>query len=245
MKTLIIIPTYNEVENIAEIIKLIRRDVRSYCPDILVVDSNSPDGTAHDVETLQKTDAGLHLIVQPQKVGLGKAYLEGMNWALARDYETIVTMDADFSHNPSHLNELLAMSNTTNFVIGSRYIKGGGLNAWPFHRRLLSRGANLFAKLVTALPFNDCTSGFQAVHKKILAGILSQPIVSDGYAFQIELKYRGLEENASFSEIPIVFTNRTRGTSKISRKIIVETFFYVLSLFPKRNMVEKRLESRT
>jgi dolichol-phosphate mannosyltransferase len=234
MHSIVVIPTYNEADNIAEIIQLLMAKVLDKNLEILVIDSNSPDGTADIVRGLQAANKKIHLICQPAKKGLGNAYMEGMHWVLTQPYDLLITMDADFSHDPIYVNDLLEKIKDTDIVVGSRYTAGGGLNAWPIHRRILSRFANWYARTGTGLPFEDLTSGFQAIRTPLLQKILSHPIFSEGYAFLIELKYWALFEKAKSCETPIVFTNRTRGYSKISKRIIFESWWLVMKLFFRR-----------
>lgn len=228
MKSLIIIPTYNEKENIRRLIHAIQSENLQQPLDILVVDSASPDRTADAVLEMQGTDPSLFLIRQSAKLGLGKAYLEGMEWALSRNYDFLITMDADFSHHPSSLRRLIQEMKSSDLAIGSRYVPGGGLKNWSATRRLLSRFANKIARKLTGLPFHDLTSGFHCFRTSLLKRILRHHIRSEGYAFQMELKFLAIREGARHLEIPIVFSDRTEGRSKISRKVILEAIFFIL-----------------
>ena len=228
MKVLVCVPTYNEKKNIAEMVRLIRAETQGMEIDILVIDSASPDGTAEADLDLQKEDSGLFLFRQPAKLGLGRAYLDGMRWALTKPYDYLITMDADFSHHPRYLRQLLAVAPDHDLVIGSRYAKGGRLENWPLRRRILSRFANWYATTLTGLPFNDLTSGFHCFHTELLRRILEHPIQTEGYAFLVELKFHAIMHGATFAEVPIVFTDRINGDSKISKKVIRESVFFVL-----------------
>lgn len=234
MKPLLVIPTYNERENIGDLINVIAQE--SPHPDlhILVVDSASPDQTSQAVEAMGREVPGLYLLTQPAKLGLGRAYLDGMKWALDRSYDCLITMDADFSHHPRYLRKFLEKLQTYDLVIGSRYAPGGKLENWPWHRRALSRFANGYAKALSGLPFSDLTSGFHGFRIPLLKKILGHPLHTEGYAFLIELKYLAIFEKASFLEIPIIFSDRTRGSSKISKRVIFESMFFTWSLFFRR-----------
>ena len=228
MKPVIIIPTYNERENIQDLVKAIRTENLSPSPDILVVDSASPDGTADAVVKLKEHDAALHLVCQKAKLGLGKAYLEGMRWALERPYDCVVTMDADFSHHPRYLHGFFKAIETHDLVIGSRYIRGGELRNWPASRKILSRFGNWYARTLMGLPFSDLTSGFHCFRAGLLKKLLGCPIHTEGYAFLMELKSLAILQGATFQEIPIIFSDRTKGDSKISKRVIFESAIFVL-----------------
>lgn len=228
MKPIIVIPTYNESDNIKELVSLIRTHVDNPNLEILVVDSTSPDDTASVVRELKKEDSKLHLLSQPGKLGLGKAYLDGMAWALKKDYDCLIMMDADLSHHPRYLASMLEKIKKYDLVIGSRYIKGGGLENWPIHRRILSVFANWYARTLIGLPLYDLTSGFNCFRTSLLRKILQSPIRTEGYTFLIELKRNSVLMGASIQEIPIIFTNRRKGSSKISKRVIVESIFFVL-----------------
>ncbi|MBN1983231.1 MAG: polyprenol monophosphomannose synthase [Chitinivibrionales bacterium] len=236
-KILIIIPTYNEIENIPLIIPAIR----SYVPNahILVVDDSSPDGTAAHVEQMQKTTADLYLLVRKKKEGLGRAYISGFNWALQRGYELIFEMDADFSHNPSYLPEFIRTAESSDLVIGSRYICGVNVINWPMQRLLMSYFANKYARIVAGIPVRDCTSGFKCFRSNVLAAIDLDRVGSSGYSFQLEMNYYVWKKGFSIKEIPIIFTDRRLGTSKMSSKIFREALVMLwklrlLSLFSTR-----------
>lgn len=235
MKPIIVIPTYNERDNIRELVGSIRAEVKSIRPDILVVDSASPDGTADTVRAIKERDPMVHLISQNAKLGLGRAYLDGMQWALERDYDSLVTMDADFSHHPRYLDLFFRETQKHDLVVGSRYIKGGELRNWPLARRFLSRFANGYARLLTGLPFSDLTGGFHCFRADLLKKILRYHIHSEGYAFLMELKSLAILQGARYKEIPIIFSDRTRGDSKISKRVILEAVFFVLKRMGQRS----------
>ena len=236
MKTIVVIPTYNEKENIGDLIALIRAEADPAL-DILVVDSASPDGTASYVKELQKSDHKVYLFEQHAKLGLGKAYLDGMKWVLQRDYKVLITMDADFSHHPRYLNTLLKSAETYDLSIGSRYIPGGGLANWPKSREALSRFANWYACTLTGLPFSDLTSGFHCFRTSLLRKVLRYNIHTEGYAFLVELKFLSILQGALYKEIPIIFADRERGYSKISRRVILESILFVLKRSIQRGRV--------
>lgn len=239
MKTIVVVPTYNESQNIVELVSSIRTECRNFDLDILVVDSASPDRTADKVRELQKNDPRLFLFEQPAKLGLGRAYMDGMDWVLKRDYEALVTMDADMSHHPKYLVPMLEAIPDHDLVVGSRYMKGGGLENWPLARQCLSRFANWYASTLTGLPFHDLTSGFQCFRTTLLRKVLSHNIHTEGYAFLVELKFLSMVQAAHFKEVPIIFTDRTRGASKISKRVILESMLFVLSCFFRRHLVRQ------
>jgi dolichol-phosphate mannosyltransferase len=225
---LVIIPTYNERENIGLIIP----EIRSLLSDvhILVVDDNSPDGTSRYVKELAAAAPGLFVLDRPAKEGLGKAYVAGFAWALSRQYEFIFEMDADFSHDPKYLPDFLAAIRDSDLVIGSRYIRGVNVVNWPMSRLLLSYFGNLFARIVTGVPILDCTAGFKCFRRKVLETIRLDKIDSSGYSFQVEVNYLVWKRKFRIAEIPIVFTDRKRGTSKMSTKIVREALILIWKL---------------
>lgn len=226
MKTLIVVPTYNECENIQAIIPAIF--ARGLGVHILVVDDNSPDGTANHVRDLQKQfPQELHLLSRPGKQGLGRAYLAGFSWGIEQQFEAIVEMDADFSHRPQDLEALIAKLSTYDFAVGSRYCAGGGTVNWGFLRKIVSRGGGIYSRLILGYPLNDWTGGFNAWKKETLIGIDLASVQSNGYSFQIELKYKALKKGFKGSESPIIFEDRRVGQSKMSFKIVIEAFYRV------------------
>lgn len=237
MKALIVTPTYNEAKNIALLHQLIRSECAETRPDILVVDSASPDGTAQVVRQLQQSDPYLFLLEQKAKLGLGRAYVDGMTWALSKDYDCLITMDADLSHHPRYVNGIIHASENHDLVIGSRYTRGGRLEDWPKYRLFLSRFANGYARTLTGLPFEDLTSGFQCFRMTLLKKLLRYNIHTEGYAFLVELKFLSILQHATFKELPIVFTDRTHGTTKISKRVIFESMMFVLKLSLLRSKV--------
>ncbi len=234
-KNLVIIPTYNEIENIEKMI----RKVFSLPTDftLLIVDDGSPDGTANKVKELQKEFAGkLFLEERAGKLGLGTAYIHGFRWALARDFEYIFEMDCDFSHNPNDLIRLLdACKNGADVAVGSRYVKGGNVSNWDMKRILLSYFASLYVRLVLWFNVKDTTAGFVCYKRKVLETIDLDRIKFMGYAFQIEMKYSAYKKGFKIAEIPITFVDRIEGVSKMSTKIFKEAFWGVFQIrFAKR-----------
>ena len=230
-KSLVIVPTYNEIENIELLLKAIF-ELPEYF-HVLVVDDNSPDGTANTVTNLFQTYPDqLFLEKRVKKTGLGTAYIHGFKWALTKDYDYIFEMDADFSHNPKDLVRLLktAVKDKVDMVIGSRYITGVNVVNWPMSRVLLSYGASKYVRLITGMPINDTTAGFVCYSRKLLQKINLNNIKFVGYAFQIEMKFKAYLKKCSFKEIPVIFTDRTRGTSKMTKGIISEAVFGVIQM---------------
>jgi len=228
MKSIIIIPTYNEKENIGKLIEEIRKLNRDF--HILIIDDNSPDSTGRIADELVKKHSEVSVIHRPAKIGLGTAYITGFKYALDNNYDLVFTMDADFSHQPKYLIDLLEKAKEYDLVIGSRYIGDGGIQNWPLHRLILSRGANIYVRMVTRLPILDSTGGFSCYRREVLEKIDLDKIISDGYAFQIEMKHRVWQKGFSFKEVPITFIDRARGKSKISKRIIFQAFFLVWKL---------------
>ncbi|GIV54932.1 MAG: dolichol-phosphate mannosyltransferase [Candidatus Kapaibacterium sp.] len=228
-RAIVVIPTYNERPNIERLISAIHRAVPTM--DILIVDDNSPDGTAACVRELMASDRQVALLERPRKMGLGTAYCAGFLWALERDYQVICQMDADFSHNPDDLPRLVAALDAgADLAIGSRYVSGVNVVNWPMSRLLLSYAANWYTRLVTGMPINDATGGFKAFRADLLRRIDLRAIHSNGYAFQIEMNFRAWRLGARIEEISIVFVDRTDGVSKMSRSIIYEAAWIVWKL---------------
>ncbi len=232
LTSLIISPTYNELENIEELIRKFHQNSPS--SDILFVDDNSPDGTADMIKHLQKSDPGIHLIVREKKLGLGTAYCRGFEWALERGYGRVIQIDADLSHNPEDIPRLLEKSKKYDVVIGSRYVNGVNVVNWPLRRLILSYFANIYARVLTGLPVSDSTGGFKCFNTKVLEAINLKSIKSQGYAFQIEMNFLAWMKKFTICEIPIIFFDRTVGKSKMSNKIIYEAVWTVPKLALKR-----------
>ncbi len=228
MKTIVVIPTYNEIENIEKLINTIF----SIMPetDLLIVDDNSPDGTYKKVEEMKQNDNRIHLIVRPEKNGLGTAYIAGFKYALERDYDAIFEMDADFSHDPKDLPRLLKELDNYDLVIGSRYVTGVNVVNWPLRRLFLSYGANLYTRVLTGLPIKDATGGFKCFRADALRKIVLDKVKTNGYGFQIEMNYLLWKSGAKIKEIPIIFIDRRSGVSKMNKKIIYEAIFLVWKL---------------
>ena len=229
--TLVIIPTYNEKENIEAIIKAVFSQKKEF--DILVVDDNSPDGTAAIVEALQKEFNGLHLEKRKGKNGLGTAYIHGFNWALKRAYEYIIEMDADFSHDPKDLIRLYRACHEdgADFSIGSRYVNNKiNVVNWDFKRLFLSYFASIYVRIITRIPIYDTTAGFVCYKRKVLEQIDLEKIKFVGYAFQIEMKFKAWKHKFKHKEVSVVFTDRKEGTSKMSSNIISEAIYGVIKM---------------
>jgi dolichol-phosphate mannosyltransferase len=226
LKVLVIIPTFNERQNIPVLLNRIR-DLEIQGLDTLIVDDNSPDGTGDLVQSLSQKDPSIHLIRRERKMGLGTAYVTGFKYALERDYEYIIEMDADLSHNPEDIPRLLQAAQNYDLVIGSRYVDGVNVVHWPLGRLMLSMGASHYTRLITGLPLHDCTGGFKCFRRKVLESIDLDIIESDGYSFQIEMNFRAWKKGFKLHEISIIFTDRVAGTSKMSHKIIREAIWVV------------------
>jgi dolichol-phosphate mannosyltransferase len=228
-KNLVIIPTYNEKENIEKMV----RKVFSLQPtfELLIIDDGSPDGTAQIVKAMQHKYTGLHLLERSGKQGLGTAYIFGFKWALQRDYDYIFEMDCDFSHNPDDLPRLLkACQGDADVAVGSRYCKGGKVKNWPIGRILMSYFASVYVRIVLWINIKDTTAGFKCYRRKVLETIELDQVRFMGYAFQIEMKYRALKKGFKVVEVPITFVDRIEGVSKMSTKIFKEAFWGVLQM---------------
>lgn len=224
-----VIPTYNEAGNIERMLqKIFSLNLPKL--EVLIVDDNSPDGTAELVALRSKFDPRVHLIKRAGKLGLGTAYVAGFQHALQNGYDLILEMDADFSHNPEDLPRLLQSMDEHDLVIGSRYVSGVNVINWPLSRLLLSVFASWYTRLITRMPIQDCTSGFKCFHRRVLEAINLDRVVSNGYAFQIELHYKAWRRGFRIVEIPIVFTERLSGRSKMSRQIQYEAALMVWKL---------------
>jgi len=229
--SLIIIPTYNEKENIEKIIRKVFSLEKSF--HILIVDDGSPDGTASIVKTLQKENSEqLHIEERTGKLGLGTAYIHGFKWALAKDYQFIFEMDADFSHNPDDLIRLYNANTNEggDLSIGSRYVKGVNIVNWPMARLLMSFFASKYVKFITGMPIHDSTAGFKCYKRKVLETINFNKIQFVGYAFQIEMKFKAWKYGFNVVEVPVIFTDRTEGTSKMSGGIFMEAVIGVIQM---------------
>ncbi len=236
-KVLIIVPTYNERENIV----LILPKIRTKLPDahILVVDDSSPDGTSQCVKELSQSMDNIFILDREKKEGLGRAYISGFKWALERDYDLIFEMDADFSHDPKYLPEFIKTAENADLVIGSRYISGVNVVNWPMHRLLISYFGNIGARIIAGIPVKDCTGGFKCFRRNVLQSLNLNRVGSSGYSFQVEMNYLVWKMGFNIVEIPIVFTDRQFGVSKMSTKIVREALVLLwklrfMSIFSKR-----------
>jgi dolichol-phosphate mannosyltransferase len=228
-KALVIVPTYNEITNIPQLVPQILEQDRRF--EILIVDDGSPDGTGDLADQMAEADPRLHVIHRARKLGLGTAYIAGFKWALERDYSYILEMDADFSHDPKHLTEFLEAAQSADLVLGSRYL-GGRVTVvnWPIARLVLSYAANIYARVITGLKVYDATGGFKCFRRVVLESIDLDAVGSNGYAFQIEMSFRAWRKGFTIAEIPIVFVDRTDGTSKMSGTIVREAIWRVWGL---------------
>ena len=227
-RILIIIPTYNEVDNMGKLIPIILE--KNPQIDILVIDDNSPDGTGRLVECWSQKTSRVKLLKRDNKMGLGTAYVAGFRFALKSDYDFIFEMDADFSHDPKEIPCFLESIKDHDLVIGSRYIKGINVVNWPLGRILLSWFASLYTRIVTGMPIHDVTSGYKCFRKEVLQSIDLDKIYSDGYAFQVEMHFKVWRKGFKIKEIPIVFVDRCRGVSKMNSSIIGEAALMVIRL---------------
>jgi len=227
-KALVIIPTYNELENMPKLIPaVLSQDVNVH---ILIVDDNSPDGTAKFVEEQSAINSRVHLIKREKKTGLGTAYIAGFKYALQNHYDYILEMDADFSHDPSEIKNFLIAIKENDLVLGSRYINGVRVLNWPMRRLLLSFFASIYTRLITGLPVHDATGGYKCFRRSVLEAIDLDKIRSNGYSFQIEMTFKAYAKGFKIKEIPIVFVDRVKGKSKMSRKIVREAVTMVWKL---------------
>jgi dolichol-phosphate mannosyltransferase len=222
---LVVVPTYNERENLPQIVpRILATDPRL---DVLVVDDGSPDGTGEIADMLAAADPRVHVLHRPAKAGLGRAYLAGFQWALARDYAWVFEMDADFSHDPKYLLDLLRKIEDADLVLGSRYASGVNVINWPMSRLLLSWFANKYVRWITWLPLTDATGGFKCFRRAVLEAIPLDKVRSNGYAFQIEMSYRAWKKGFRLAEVPIVFVDRVEGHSKMNKRIVREAVWMV------------------
>ena len=228
MKTLVISPTYNERKNIKPLVDMVLGNYPDF--DLLIIDDSSPDGTSEKVKDLQSKYENLYLEIRGKKSGLGTAYIYGFKWALDHKYDRIVQMDADLSHNPKDLPMLVKNLDEYDLVIGSRYIKGISVVNWPLRRLMLSYGANTYSRIITGMPIMDGTGGFKAWKSEVLSDIDLDSVRSQGYSFQIEMNFRAWIKDYKIKEVPIIFSDRTIGQSKMSKKIVYEAIFMVWRL---------------
>jgi len=227
-KSLVIVPTFNEMENIPKLIPEVLSKDESI--EILVVDDNSPDGTAAYIEKLMQSNDKIHLIKRDYKMGLGTAYISGFNYALEHSFNYIFEMDADFSHDPKEIINFLKEIENYDLVLGSRYISGVNVVNWPMRRLILSYSANIYTKIITGLHIKDATGGYKCFRREVLEAINLDRIKSNGYAFQIEMTFKAWKKGFKIKEIPIIFVDRVKGTSKMSKKIVREAVLRVWKL---------------
>lgn len=237
MKFLIVVPTYNEIQNLRGLVENIFQvvDTKAHLygvekVHVLVVDDNSPDGTGQLADELAKKEPRISVLHRPQKNGLGKAYVAGFAWGLDNGYDAICEMDADYSHNPVYLPEFWRLLKENDVVIGSRYVDGGGVRNWGPGRKIISRGGSVYARTLLGMPMQDMTGGFNAWRKKVLEEVDLSSLRSEGYAFQIELKWRAWKKKFKIVEFPILFEDRTAGKSKMSKKIVIEAMMRVAGM---------------
>lgn len=237
MKFLIVIPTYNEIDNLRPLTEQIFQvvDSKAHLSDVsevgvLIVDDNSPDGTGSLADELAKKESRIHVLHRQEKSGLGKAYVAGFAWGLKEGYDAILEMDADFSHHPQYLPEFWRLLKQHDVVIGSRYVNGGGVKNWGIVRKLISRGGSVYARALLGIPVGDLTGGFNAWRRKVLEDVDISTLQSEGYAFQIELKFRAFQKGFRIKEFPILFEDRAVGKSKMSKKIVAEAMLRVASM---------------
>jgi dolichol-phosphate mannosyltransferase len=227
-RALVCLPTYDERENLGPMVEAILAAAPKV--EILVIDDDSPDGTGRLADEIAAREPRLQVLHRPAKEGLGRAYLAGFDWALQRGYQLVLEMDCDFSHDPRHLPDLLAAAQEFDLVLGSRYVPGGGTVNWGLVRRLVSRGGSFYARSILGLQVRDLTGGFKCFRREVLEAIELASVRCTGYAFQIELTYRAARRGFRIREIPIVFTDRRVGHSKMSRRIVLEAIRKVWSI---------------
>lgn len=231
-KAVVIIPTFNEISNIQKMLETLHHIHPTL--NVLIIDDGSPDGTAQVIKAFQTTKSNLYLIERQGKLGLGTAYIKGFRWALEKGFEAVITMDCDFSHDPEAIPDFTNKIGTHDLAIGSRYIGGIRIMNWPMQRLLLSYFASIYARFITGIPFSDATGGFNCYSRKALSSINLDKIFSIGYAFQIELKYKIWSLGLPSIEVPITFYERTVGSSKMSRKIVIEAVVNVFRMRCKK-----------
>lgn len=241
-RTLVVVPTYNERENLPP---LAQRLLNLSTPvDLLVVDDNSPDGTGKIADTLAAENPTIHVLHRTEKSGLGRAYIAGFKWALEHGYEHVFEMDGDFSHNPDDIPVFLGVARDADLVLGSRYLNGIRIINWPLSRLMLSKTAAIYVKTVTGMPFTDPTGGFKCFHRRALLALNLDEIQSNGYSFQIELTHKLWRRGMKVVEVPIIFTDRFQGHSKMSGHIIREAVFMVLRLLAQNGFRRKPMPAR-
>jgi dolichol-phosphate mannosyltransferase len=228
VKALVVIPTYNERENLAELLK--RIFAQGLPLEVLIIDDNSPDGTGAVADGLEAQDPRVHVMHRAGKMGLGSAYVAGFRYALERGYDAVFEMDADFSHNPESLPEFLRELETADLIVGSRYLHGVTVVNWPLSRLILSYLANVYSRVITGMPLKDATGGYKCFRRQVLESIDLSRVKSDGYGFQIEINFKAWRKGFRIREIPILFVDRRAGESKMSRRIVWEAAWMVWRL---------------
>jgi glycosyltransferase involved in cell wall biosynthesis len=232
-RVLVVLPTFDEIDTLPQLIAGLNRHAPQ--ADVLVVDDGSPDGTGRCAEALAARDPRIHVVQRSRKLGLGSALLDGFRWAQERGYDQVVQMDSDLSHDPATVPALLEALGDADLVLGSRYIAGGGVRGWAKRREALSRAANAYARAVLGLIERDLTTGFRALGRPVVEHLLNHPPRSEGYAFQIEVAHGASRAGFRLAEVPIIFSERSAGRSKLSRRIVIEAVFRVWSLRLARN----------
>lgn len=227
--SLIIIPTYNEIENIRAITAAVLEKQPAF--HVLIVDDSSPDGTGKVADELSANDERIHVMHRTSKDGLGRAYVAGFKWALEREYEFIFEMDADFSHSPDDLGRLREAAENADLALGSRYVGGIRIINWPLSRLILSKGASIYVRLITGMPISDPTGGFKCFHRRVLESLDLDKITANGYSFQIEVNHTAWIRGFKIVDVPIVFTDRSNGASKMSKAIVLEAVWMVWKIF--------------
>ncbi len=237
LKALVVVPTYNERDNLPNLVQRVMAQPGR--PELLVVDDNSPDGTGKLADELAANNPLLHVLHRPEKSGLGRAYIAGFKWALERDFEFILEMDGDFSHNPDDIPRFIQAAQEADLVLGSRYCNGIRVINWPLRRLVLSMGAGHYVRLITGLPFSDPTGGFKCFRRRTLQSLGLDAIRSNGYSFQVEMTHRVWRQGMKVAEVPIIFTDRFQGTSKMSGKIVREALWMVWRLWFQNGLRRK------
>jgi len=237
LKSLVVVPTYNERDNLPELVKKVV--AQPFRIELLIVDDNSPDGTGRLADELAAANPLVHVMHRPEKSGLGRAYIAGFKWALERDFEFILEKDGDFSHNPDDIPKFIQAAQDAALVLGSRYCNGIRVINWPLRRLVLSMGAGHYVRLITGMPFSDPTGGYKCFRRHALLSIDLDAIKSNGYSFQIEMTNRIWRQGMKVAEVPIIFTDRFQGTSKMSGKIVREALWMVWSLWFQNGLRRK------
>ncbi len=226
MRFLIVVPTYNEIENLRPLITTVLQKVPAHV-EILVVDDGSPDGTGQEADRLASENPRVHVMHRSGKQGLGTAYVAGFRWGMSKGFDALIEMDADFSHNPDYLPTMLGLLEKSDVVIGSRYVAGGGTLNWGVGRKILSRGGSIYSRMILGSPIRDFTGGFNGWRRPVLEAVSLETLRSDGYSFQIELKYRAFKKGFHIQEFPIIFEDRKVGYSKMNSRIVIEALLRV------------------